>query len=96
MMYGGWGGWGWMLFMPLFWIALVGLIVWMVVRLRPESRDWGHHGHPHGPPSPHGPPGPPERRESALEVLDRRFASGEIDEETYLRMRDHLRKGSSP
>jgi putative membrane protein len=31
MMYGQWGGWGWMMLMPLAWIALIGVIVWAVV-----------------------------------------------------------------
>jgi putative membrane protein len=31
MMYGQWGGWGWMMLMPLVWIALIGVIMWAVV-----------------------------------------------------------------
>ena len=31
MMYGEWGGWGWMMLMPLVWIALIGVVVWAVV-----------------------------------------------------------------
>jgi len=31
MMYGQWGGWGWMMLMPLVWIALIGVVVWAVV-----------------------------------------------------------------
>ena len=47
----------------LFWLVLLGLIVWLVSRLLPDSdggttRNTG---------------------ESALEILDRRLASGEID-----------------
>lgn len=33
MMYGSWGGWGWMMLMPLVWIALIGVIVWAAVRV---------------------------------------------------------------
>jgi len=49
--------------MGLFWLILLGLIVWLVIRLLPGSnggttRDTGR---------------------SALEILDRRLASGEID-----------------
>ena len=59
---GGMGPVGW-LAMGLFWLVLLGLIVWLVSRLLPGSsggttRDTG---------------------ESALEILDRRLASGEID-----------------
>ena len=33
---GGWGPFMWM-FMGLFWIALIGLIIWLVVKLLPGS-----------------------------------------------------------
>jgi putative membrane protein len=59
---GGMGSIGW-LGMGVFWLVLLGLIVWLVVRLLPgngggTTRDTG---------------------ESALEILDRRLASGQID-----------------
>lgn len=75
MMFGDWSGWGWMMLMPFLWIALLGLIVWAVIRLaqRPSA----------------GAPGTP-RHESPQEILDRRFAAGEIDAETYQRARDTL------
>ena len=75
MMYGSWGGWGWMVLMPLFWIALVGLIVWAVVAAtrRPVGGAAEH-----------------QRRETPREILDRRFASGDIDAEAYTRARDQL------
>ena len=64
---------GW-LFMGLFWIALVALIIWLVLRLLPSS---GHTGHPTtAPPQVGGP-------DSPVDILDRRFAAGEIDLETY-------------
>ncbi|WP_046729468.1 SHOCT domain-containing protein [Streptomyces humi] len=85
MMYwdNGWGGgWAWMALMPLLWIALVGLAVWAVIRLtqgsahgRPEhSRGWESQEH----------------RESPEEILDRRYASGEIDTDTYTETRERL------
>src|SRR5262245_9083981 len=75
MMYYGWYGWTWMLLMPLFWIVLLGVIVWAVVRIvqRPTDR-WPAE----------------QRRETPQEILDRRFASGEIDAETYTQARDRL------
>jgi putative membrane protein len=76
MMYGNWsGGWGWMMLMPLLWIALIGLIVWAVVRAtqRPDGSASGA-----------------MRRETAQEILDRRFASGEIDAESYTQARERL------
>ena len=75
MMYGDVGGWGWMMLMPLLWIALVGVIAWAVVMLvrRPAER-----------------PVEPPRRESAREILDRRYACGEIDADAYVLARDRL------
>jgi putative membrane protein len=80
MMYGDWGGgWGWMMLMPLLWIALLVLIVWAVIRLaQPSGRNSG--------PGDHGQP----RRETPQEILDRRFASGEIDAEAYAQARERL------
>ncbi len=81
-MMGGWYGGGmgmamW-LSMGLFWVALLGLIVWLVVRLLP--------GHP---PAAGG-------GESPEDILDRRFARGEIDEHTYLAARATLAAHRGP
>lgn len=68
--YGGgmsWGGW---LFMGLFWLVLLGMIFYLVVRLLPRG----------GSGAGIGGQGAPETPE---EILDRRFARGEIDVETY-------------
>jgi putative membrane protein len=79
MMYGGWGGGWWMMLMPLVWIALIGVIVWAAVRVAaPAGRTSS--------PADYGQP----RRETPQEVLDRRFASGEIDADAYTRARDTL------
>jgi putative membrane protein len=70
----GWGmGVGW-IFMLVFWVVLIGLIVWAVTRLLPSSgtRVGG------------------DRAAAPEEILDRRFASGEIDAEEYQRVRDQL------
>lgn len=81
MMYGDWGGWGWgwMMLMPVLWIALIGVIVWAVVWLAQPGRRTSSrpdYGHP--------------RRETPQEILDRRFASGEIDADAYVEARDRL------
>jgi len=79
VMYGGWGGWGWMMLMPLVWIALVGVIVWAVVWLAQPGRRASstlEYGQ--------------SRRETPQEILDRRFASGEIDADAYVQTRDRL------
>lgn len=59
---GGMGSLGW-LGMGVFWLVLLGLIVWLVVRLLPGSGGGATHN----------------TDESALEILDRRMASGQID-----------------
>lgn len=73
---GGAGGFMW-IFMGLFWIALIGLIVWLVIRLLPGS---GHQGHAI----------PGGQVESAEQILDRMLATGEIDEATYRARRGAL------
>jgi putative membrane protein len=56
------GSLGW-LGMGVFWLLLLGLIVWLVMRLLPGTT--GRTSNPIG--------------DSAAEILDRRMASGEID-----------------
>lgn len=74
MMGYGWGmGMGGWIFMALFWIVLLGLIIWGVGALLPRAR------------SEQG-----GRRERPEEILDRRFALGEIDIEQYRRAREDL------
>jgi putative membrane protein len=60
--------------MGLFWLVLIGLIVWLVFRLLPGSD------------------GEPTRdtTQPALEILDRRLATGEIDLETWQTQRSAL------
>lgn len=69
--YGGGMGWGGWLGMGLFWLLLLVVIVFLVVRLLPSNRPDGS-GFAGG-----------ARRESPEEILDRRFAQGEINVETY-------------
>jgi putative membrane protein len=64
--YGGGMGAGMWMFMGVFWLALLALIIWAVVRLLP-SRDGGSE----------------RQADSPEEILDRRFARGEIDLEAY-------------
>lgn len=73
-MYGGGMGWGAWLAMGLFWLILIGLIVWLVVWLLPGS----------------GGGATRSTGESALEILDRRLASGEIDLEAWQAQRAPL------
>ncbi|MGD2205478.1 MAG: SHOCT domain-containing protein [Anaerolineae bacterium] len=68
-----WGmGFG-LILMLLFWGALIALAVWLVQGLFPSANR---------------PPAPPTGRDlSAREILDRRFARGEISREEYDLMR---------
>ena len=63
---GGTGSLGW-LGMGGFWLVLIGLIIWLVVRLLPGS----------------GSATTRNTGESALEILDRRLANGQIDVEPW-------------
>jgi putative membrane protein len=75
----GMGAGGWVL-MSVFWVALVAAIVWAAAALSSRA----HHATTTV--------GPLERPE---ELLDRRLASGEIDEATYDALRGKLRDARS-
>lgn len=77
MGYGGFGGmaWGGMVGMVVVWAVLIGLVVWAVTRLLPARHESGL---------------PQAPRETPEEILDRRFARGEIDLETYQAQRAAL------
>jgi putative membrane protein len=76
--YGGWwgmmrpgmmGGFGFMWLMPVFWVIILGLIIWAIVAAvgRPgESSSQGS-----------------SKTDSALEILKQRYARGEINKEEY-------------
>jgi len=76
----GMGAGGWIA-MTIFWVGLIVLVVWALSHALPGGTAWGRDSAP--------------RRESggdsAEDILDRRFAAGELDEETYLSMRATLR-----
>ncbi len=84
MMDFGWGmstgGW---IAMAVFWVALLVLIVWLVTRVFSSGNSQHESRVDRG------------WQESADQVLDRRFAAGEIDEPTYQRMREALQSGRS-
>jgi putative membrane protein len=77
MMWGYGFGWGWpmMAFGSILWIALLVVLVWAVIRWLERKM-----------PTTRTPvPGP-----SALEILQQRYARGEIDTETFEQMRERL------
>ncbi len=82
MMWGGFG-WGWMmvvgmLFMVLFWGAIIALVVWGIRALN------------RGGARPEGPNEPLPPRGRALDILQERYARGEITKEQYDAMRKDL------
>lgn len=82
-MMGGYGGWGWGmgLFHSLFWLAILGLIVWAVVSVvRSYSASSSNGGLTSLPPP----------RSSGLAILEERYAKGEIDREEYLQKKRDL------
>jgi len=72
--YGGGMGTVGLLAMGLFWLILLGLIGWLVIRLLPAGSDQPASG----------------TGESAVEILDRRMASGELDTQEWQARRGAL------
>ncbi|MDQ3387219.1 MAG: hypothetical protein M3475_06415 [Actinomycetota bacterium] len=65
------GGWLWMLLPLLFWGGLIAFAVWALIRIFPNrDRSDGTSGN---------------REDNAGEILQKRFARGEIDAEEYER-----------
>lgn len=77
-------GWGWAFFLiPVFWILVIGLVVFLVTRGR--RRAWAEGGD-----------GPPWARSGSAEsTLAERFAKGDIDETEY-RARLEVLRGNRP
>jgi len=82
MMYGYDGGWTWLM-MPV-WFVLMGVTVWLVLRLVRSS-----------PPDAPQQGSQPVERETPEEIIDRRFATGEIDGETYSAARERLKESQA-
>ena len=87
MMWGyGWE-WGWpmglwMGLVALFWLAVLGLLVWGLVRLLSHRAPMSYI--------------PPAQGMSAMETLRQRYARGEIDATTYEQMRERLEATQAP
>jgi len=78
--YGNGMGLGAWLLMGAFWVVLLALIVWLVVRLLPSANR----------------PAGAQSTETPEDILDRRFARGEIDEHTYATPRAALTAARGP
>src|SRR5215475_1087010 len=89
MMWGygyGWQGMLWMGLSGLFWLVVLGLVIWLLMRWLTRN------SHLTAPPYPGTPPAPL----SALEILRQRYARGEIDTETFQKMRVQLEEANVP
>jgi putative membrane protein len=82
---GGGGSLIWV-FMVMFWVALIALVVFLVVKLLPGST-----GHVDLPTASNA-----TAVEAPEQVLDRMFAMGEIDEQTYRARRAALTEMRKP
>ncbi len=71
-----WGGGGMMWWGPIFWLFILGLAVWLIASIA-RSSGGGRDPIIRQPPT-------------SREILDERFARGEIDEQEYRRRRDVL------
>jgi putative membrane protein len=85
MMGNGWNGMGWMMiFGGLFWLVLLALGIAGAVWFFGAARRRGHDV------------SMPERTHTALEILEQRYAGGEINREEYLeKKKDMLRPGGA-
>ncbi len=72
------GSEGW-LATGIFWIAILGLVVGVAVRAFPGRNNSADDHRSYSPP-----------RQTPEQALDRRYSMGEIDEDTYQRMRAPL------
>jgi putative membrane protein len=68
-------GWGWlmMLFLVIFWLLLVGGVIWLIIWLVKKTDQQRTGG-----------------QEQPLDILKRRYARGEINQEEYERMKQEL------
>ncbi len=84
----------------LLWIALIALLIWSLVRwARMRRAHWNqpmtpympHSAYMTGTPPTTAPrPDAPINQPTALEILDRRYANGEIDAATFENMRERI------
>lgn len=87
MMWGYGFGWGWLMmaFGTVLWIALLVVLVWAIIRWLNTRNST-----PMAPPTSGVQSGP-----SAEEILNQRYARGEIDTATFEQMRERLQASNS-
>lgn len=70
--------WGWGLFMMFFWLAFLGLVAVMVMRLLRGHDHHSYHNHNHG--------------TDPLDIVKERYARGEIIKEQFEQLKKDLYK----
>jgi putative membrane protein len=73
------------LFFLLFWVVIIGLVIWAITAWSHSSRNRTVAGSDIAPAAPSAPPGG-----RALDILKERYARGEITKEQYDEMRRDL------
>lgn len=68
-----WGGGMW--FGWIFWVAIIGLIIWLVLNQSNRHREEYF---------------PPKTTESPMDILKKRYAKGEISHEEFERMKKNI------
>lgn len=76
----GWAGFFWMVFWMLIWVGLLSLVIWAIIRAS-NRRHWQPVRHEWRVQS---------NEPSALEILNRRYARGELDAATFEMMRERI------
>jgi putative membrane protein len=71
--YWSWHVWMFPMIMPIFWIVVIGLILYLIFGRSSTKPSW--------------PPGPSPEKETALDILKKRYARGEISKAEFEQMK---------
>jgi putative membrane protein len=71
-----WHLWFFPIIMPIFWIGIIIFVIYRIFGRNRSSRTW--------------PPGPGPENETALDILKKRYAKGEISQAEFERMKQDI------